>query len=177
MLVTVGGYRLAFMPRCWRTGCREQANRAKHWNSVGSARSTPDHAMDAPYRNGRVLCRNGRLSDFCRSFRSIEQRRSVPSSVVSGGRASFGTPSGSPPCTSSNTMTTRKALSIAMILVAGATASILLAPPKSRPTHTTRTIKLKEGEDPFADMIEEGDGFLAQRKAEEAEAARKQGAA
>ena len=64
-----------------------------------------------------------------------------------------------------------------MILVAGATASILLAPPKSRPTHTTRTIKLKEGEDPFADMIEEGDGFLAQRKAEEAEAARKQGAA
>lgn len=71
------------------------------------------------------------------------------------------------------TMNTRKALSIAMVLVAGATASILLTPPKSRPAQTVRTIKLKESEDPFVDMIEEGDGLLAQWKAEEAEAARK----
>jgi len=70
-------------------------------------------------------------------------------------------------------MTTRKALSIAMVLVAGATASILLAPPKSRPTQTVRTIKLKESDDPFADMIEEGDGLLAQWKAEAGEAARR----
>jgi hypothetical protein len=32
---------------------------------------------------------------------------------------------------------------------------------------------VKESEDPFADMIEEGDGLLAQWKAEAVEAARK----
>ncbi len=68
-------------------------------------------------------------------------------------------------------MNTRKALSIAMVLLAGATASILVTPPKSRPTQTVRIIKLKEPEDPFADMIEEGDGLLAQWKAEAAASA------
>jgi gas vesicle protein len=70
-------------------------------------------------------------------------------------------------------MNTRKALTIAMVVFAGATAGLLLAPPKSRPAQSVRAIKVKESEDPFADMIEEGDGLLAQWKAEAVEAARK----
>jgi len=66
-------------------------------------------------------------------------------------------------------MTTRKALTIAKIIMAGATASFLIAPPKSHPTQPVKTYKVEETEDPFVDMIEEGDGLLAQRKAEAAE--------
>lgn len=82
----------------------------------------------------------------------------------------FGMSSGELAPANSHTMTTRKALTIATIIMAGATASFLLAPPKSRPAQTVKTYKVEETEDPFADMIEEGDGLLAQRKAEAAEA-------
>lgn len=70
-------------------------------------------------------------------------------------------------------MTTRKALSIALVLFAGTTASLLFAAPKSRPAPTFKSVKVNGTEDPFADMIEEGDGLLAQRKAEAAARERK----
>ena len=57
-----------------------------------------------------------------------------------------------------------------MVLTSAAFASMHLFSPKSRQTQTVKTFKVEETEDPFADMIEEGDGFLAQRKAEVAEA-------
>ena len=81
-----------------------------------------------------------------------------------------GMSSGNRVSTNSNTMRTRKALTIAMVLATGAFVSMHLYSPKSRPAQTVKTFKVEESEDPFADMIEEGDGLLAQRKAEAAEA-------
>ena len=85
----------------------------------------------------------------------------------------FGMSSGECAPTSSNTMKTPKALTIAMILATSAIASAYLYSPVDRSAQKTSPSKVKETEDPFADMIEEGDGFLAQRKAEAAEAERK----
>ena len=65
-------------------------------------------------------------------------------------------------------MTTRQAFTIAIVLFAGTTASILLTPAKTRSSLPDQTSDLQEAEDPFADMIEEGDGLLAQHKAEAA---------
>lgn len=70
-------------------------------------------------------------------------------------------------------MRTRRALTIAMVLATGAFASMHLYSSKSRPAQTVKIFKAEETEDPFADMIQEGDGLLAQRKAEAAEAERK----
>lgn len=67
-------------------------------------------------------------------------------------------------------MNTRTVLTIALVLSAGATAGILLSPARTRPTQPSRISERLDTEDPFADMIEEGDGLLAQRKAEAAAA-------
>jgi hypothetical protein len=69
-------------------------------------------------------------------------------------------------------MKTRTALTIALVLGAGTTAGILLRSAKPRLSAPPRMRQPPETEDHFADMIEEGDGLLAQLKAEAA-AARK----
>ena len=51
----------------------------------------------------------------------------------------------------------------------------MLAAPKSRPITAARSEEVNEADDPFAEMIQEGDGLLAQWKAEAAEAAKKKG--
>ncbi len=65
-------------------------------------------------------------------------------------------------------MHTPKALTIAMVLIAGVTASFLLTPSMTRTSLPELTTDPQEAEDPFADMIEEGDGLLAQLKAQAA---------
>ena len=70
-------------------------------------------------------------------------------------------------------MTTKRALTIGLILAAGATAIMLRPAPRSRISASSEPDEVKATTDPFADMIEEGDGLLARWKAEAAEAARK----
>jgi hypothetical protein len=70
-------------------------------------------------------------------------------------------------------MNTKKALTLAMVLLAGADAGLLLTPARIRLSQPELSVKGEDLEDPFADMIQEGDGLLAQHKAEAAEAMRK----
>ncbi|HQV52554.1 MAG: hypothetical protein IPI00_01185 [Flavobacteriales bacterium] len=70
-------------------------------------------------------------------------------------------------------MTPKKLMTIAMILAAGTTAMMLRSAPRSRAAATSKPDEVKASSDPFAEMIQEGDGLLAQWKAEAAEIMRK----
>lgn len=58
-------------------------------------------------------------------------------------------------------MKTRNALSVAMTMVTGALANAYVFSPESRSTQTMKASRVKQTEDPFAEVSEEGDGLLA----------------
>ena len=60
-------------------------------------------------------------------------------------------------------------MTIALVLAVGTTAMMLRSAPRSRTATATKPDEVKAKSDPFAEMIQEGDGYLAQLKAAAAE--------
>lgn len=154
----------------WRSRCRIPSDIGSSTTGEALHRSIALLKDRIPYRNGRVWCRNGKREDGSVPIMNSWSQRRIGSCLW---QALNWHAFWREPRQTLSTMTPKKLMTVAMILAAGTTAMMLRSAPRSRAAATNKPDEVKESSDPFAEMIQEGDGLLAQWKAEAAEIMRK----